>query len=150
MIFFDPTKKAQIIRGRLKKGGKYLISKIGGSKQEGGTRKVLNDYFRYKDYMDNKEWFGASEKEVWSPKFLGMAKNFWAKPIKEIKKLEYQNPSYFAAYRLNGDPRNFSKVFTVQLAGCDYDCNYCYVPKELNAANPKLGKYFSAAEIIKC
>jgi len=148
MNFFNPTKKAEVIREGLMKDGKYLISKIEGSKQESGTRKVLDTYFRYKDYMDNKEWFGAPEKEIWSPKFLGLAEGFWSKPIKEIKKLEYQNPSYSAAYRLNGDPRKFSKVFTVQLAGCDYDCNYCYVPKELNVANPKLGKYFSAREII--
>lgn len=148
MNFFNPAKKAEIIRERLIKNGKYLISKIGGSKQESGTRKVLDDYFRYKDYMDNEEWFRASEEEVWSPKFLGLAENFWSKPIKEVKKLEYQNPAYSAGFRLNSDPRKFSKVFTVQLAGCDYDCNYCYVPKELNAANPKLGKYFSAGEII--
>lgn len=98
--------------------------------------------------MDNEEWFRVSEKEVWSPKFLGLAENFWRKSIQEVKKLEYQNPAYSSAYRLGGDPRKFSKVFTIQLAGCDYDCNYCYVPKELNVANPKLGKYFSAEEII--
>ena len=148
MNFFNPTKKAEIIRERLMKDGKYLISKIEGSKQENGTRKVLDTYFRYKDYMNNEEWFGASEKEIWSPKFLGLAENFWQKPIKEIKKLEFQNPSYSASHRMNDDPRKFSKVFTVQVAGCDYDCNYCYVPKELNIANPKLGKYFSAEEII--
>ena len=148
MNLFNPTKKAEIIRERLMEDGKYLISKIEGSKQEGGTRKVLGAYFRYKDYMDNEEWFCASEKEVWSLKFLGFAENFWSKPIKEVKKLEYQNPSYSAGYRMNGDPRKFSKVFTIQIAGCDYDCNYCYVPKELNVANPKLGKYFSAEEII--
>jgi len=149
MDFFNPTKKAEVIREKLRKDGKYLISKIGGSKQESGTRKVLDDYFRYKDYMDNEEWFSVSEKEIWSPKFLGLAENFWQKPIQEIKKLEFQNPSYSAAYMSGGNPREFSKVFTIQLAGCDYDCNYCYVPKELNAANPKLGKYFSAEEIIK-
>ena len=148
MNLFNPAKKAEIIRGKLMKDGKYLISKIGESKQEGGTRKVLDTYFRYKDYMDNREWSHASEKEIWSPKFLGLAENFWQKPIKEVKKLEFQNPSCSAGYRMNGDPRKFSKVFTIQLAGCDYDCNYCYVPKELNVANPKLGKYFSAEEII--
>ena len=148
MNLFNPTKKAEIIREKLMKNGKYLISKIGESKQEDGMRKVLDTYFRYKDYMDNEEWFNISEKEIWSPKFLGLTENFKSKPIKEVKKLEYQNPSYSAGYRLNDDPRKFSKVFTVQIAGCDYDCNYCYVPKELNVANPKLGKYFSAEEII--
>jgi len=148
MKFFNPAKNRKAIRKRLIENGRYLISKIGGSKQERGTEKVLDAYFRYKDYMDNKEWFRVSEKEAWSPKFLGLAQDFWSKPIHEIKKLEFQNPSYSAAYSLNGDPRNYSKVFTIQIAGCDYDCNYCYVPKELNVANPKLGKYFSAKEII--
>jgi len=46
MNFFNPTKKAEIIRGRLMKDRKYLISKIEGSKQESGTRKVLDTYFR--------------------------------------------------------------------------------------------------------
>ncbi|MCK5466400.1 radical SAM protein [Candidatus Parcubacteria bacterium] len=148
MDFFNPIKKAEVIREKLRKDGKYLISKIEGSKQEGGTRKVLDAYFRYKDYMDSEEWFHASEKEIWSPKFLGLVENLWSKPIQEVKELEFQNPSYSAGFRLSGDPRKFSKVFTIQLAGCDYDCNYCYVPKELNVANPKLGKYFSAEEII--
>ena len=148
MNLFNPIKKAEIIREGLMKNGKYLISKIGESKQEDGTRKVLDTYFRYKDYMDNEKWSGASEKEIWSPKFLGLAEDFWKKQIKEVKKLEFQNPSYSAGYRMDGDPRKFSKVFTIQLAGCDYDCNYCYVPKELNVANPKLGKYFSVEEII--
>ena len=148
MDFFNPIKKAEVIREKLRKDGKYLISKIEGSKQEGGTRKVLDAYFRYKDYMDSEEWFHASEKEIWSPKFLGLVENLWSKPIQEVKELEFQNPSYSAGFRLSGDPRKFSKVFTIQLAGCDYDCNYCYVPKELNAADPKLGEYFSAEEII--
>ena len=148
MKFFDPVKNRKIIRKRLIKDGKYLISKIEGSKQEQGTKKVLGNYFRYKDYIDNKEWFCASKKGVWSPKFLGLTQDFWSKPIQETKKLEFQNPSYSAAYKLGGDPRNYNKVFTVQIAGCDYDCNYCYVPKELNVANPKMGKYFSAKEII--
>ena len=83
MSFFNPTKKAEVIREGLMKDGKYLISKIEGSKQEGGTRKVLDTYFRYKDYMDNKEWLCVPEKEIWSPKFLGLAENFLSKPIKE-------------------------------------------------------------------
>ena len=124
--------------------------KIEGSGQEWKEKmtKSLDTYFRYKDYIDNKEWFSVSLKEVWSPKFLGLAEDIWSVPIEEVKKLEFQNPSYSAAYRLGGDPREYSKVFTIQLSGCDFDCNYCYVPKQINIANPELGRYFSAKEIV--
>ena len=148
MNFFNPSERAKIIRPRMIKNGKYLIARIEGSGQELKNRKVFDAYFRHKDYMDNKEWFSTSLKEVWSAKFLGLARDMWSVPVEQIKKLEFQNPSYSAAYRLNSDPRKYSKVFTVQLAGCDLDCNYCYVPKETNTADPKLGRYFSAKEII--
>ena len=130
------------------KDGKYLIARIEGSGQERDPKKILDAYFRYKEYIKRKEWISASLKKVWSPKFLGLSDNFKSKQIREVKKLEFQNPAYSAAFRLGGDPRNYRKVFTVQIAGCDFDCNYCYVPKQINAADPKFGKYFSAKEII--
>ena len=149
MNFFNPSKRAEIVRSRMIKNGKYLITKITSSVQETNVpHKILSDYFRYKDYMDNKEWFSASLKEVWSPKFLGLVENIWSVPVRQVKKLELQNPPYSAAYRLGGDPREYSKVFTIQVSGCDFDCNYCYVPKQINVANPELGRYFSVKEII--
>lgn len=148
MNLYNPFKRAEIVRLKMIKDGKYLIARIEGSGQERKAEKVLSEYFRYKDYMDDKEWFLAALDEVWSSKFLGLTENIWKVPIKEVKKLEFQNPAYSAAYRLGGDPRNYSKVFTIQVAGCDFDCNYCYVPKQLNIANPKLGEYFSAKEMI--
>lgn len=149
MNLFNSSKRANIVRSKMIRGGRYLITKITSSVQETNVpHKILNDYFRYKDYMDNEEWSSSSLDEVWSPKFLGLVKNIWSIPIKEIKILEFQNPSYSAAYRLGGDPRHYSKVFTIQVAGCDFDCNYCYVPKQINVANPNLGKFFSAKEII--
>ncbi len=148
MNFLNPHKIAEIIRPRMMKDGKYLITRIESSGQEYENKKVLDAYFRYKDYMHNKKWFSASLKEVWSPKFLGLVENIWSVSMKEVKKLEFQNPSYSAAYRLGSDPRKYSKVFTIQLSGCDFDCNYCYVPKQINIANPELGRYFSAKEIV--
>ena len=143
---FNPLKRAETVRNKMMDNGKYLIAKIQDSGQEPQKKKIIDAYFRYKDYMKNTEWFSADLDEVWSPKYIGLTKN--ASDSKKIKKLEFQNPSYSAAYRLGGDPRDYSKVFTIQLAGCDYDCNYCYVPKELNVANRKKGMYFSAEEII--
>jgi len=149
MNLFSPSERADVIRSRMIRDGKYLIAKITSSVQETNVpHKILNDYFRYKDYMDNEEWFSAPLDEVWSPKFLGLARDIWPVPIKEIKKLEFQNPPYSAARSLGGDPRDYSKVFTIQVAGCDYDCNFCYVPKQINVANPNLGKFFSAKEMI--
>ncbi len=148
MNFFNPEKRAEVIRQKMMENGKYLIAQIGDSGQEQKNKKILDTYFRYKDYMDNKEWFSASLEEIWSQKFLGLVDNFKSKPINEIKKLEFQNPAYSAGFNLKKDPRNYSKVFTIQLAGCDFDCNYCYVPKQINVADPALGKFFSAKEII--
>jgi len=146
--FFSPSKRAESIRGKMMKNGKYLIARIEGSGQERKTERILDTYFRYKDYMKNERWFSASLDEIWSSKFLGVVKNLWTVPIKEVKKLELQNPSYSAASKLGGDPRKYSRVFTIQVAGCDFDCNYCYVPKQINVANTNLGKFFTAKEII--
>lgn len=146
---FDQSKIASNVRAKMMKNGKYLIAKIEGTVQETNhPEKLLGTHFRYKEYIDNREWLSASLDGIWSPKFLGLVKDIWSVPIEEIKKLEFQNPPHSAAYRLGSDPRNYNKVFTIQLAGCDFDCNYCYVPKQLNAANPKFGRFFSAKEII--
>ncbi len=69
MNFFNPSKRAEIVRNRMIRNGKYLIAKIEGSGQEQKDKKVLDTYFRYKDYMDNKEWFQSSLDEVWSSNF---------------------------------------------------------------------------------
>jgi len=152
----NPDKRAYLLRPRMMKEGKYLITRIEGSAQEADPNKILDMYFRYKNYIsgDNefeKEWLTTTLKEVWSTKFLGLVNNFWSRPIEEIKKLEYQNPQYSAAYKLKGktgDPRDYNKVFAVQVSGCTYACNFCYVPPEINAANQAFGKLFSADDIL--
>jgi uncharacterized Fe-S cluster-containing radical SAM superfamily protein len=150
----NPEKRAEILRKKLIKGNKYLISQIFGQSQEAGERKVLDVYFRYKDYLNPLEipdYFSASLQEVWSPKFLGLREDFLNLPIRKVKKLEHQNPSYSAAFRFSGrkgDPRKYAKVFTIQVAGCNFDCIYCYVPEHLKSANPEFGKYFSVKEIV--
>lgn len=138
---FNPNTKAQILRKNLTQDKKYLIAKVGESGQDPGKRKILADCFRYKDYIDDLEWLGASEEEKWSEKFLGLNEN-------KKKKLEFQNPTYSAAYNLKRKLQEFTKVFTFQVAGCNYSCNYCYVPRELNAGNKKFGKFLSAKEIV--
>lgn len=150
----NPEKRADILRKTLIKNGEYLIAQIGGQGQSHKERKILDVYFRYKDYLkpeQNPNWFKAPLKEVWSSKFLGLKKNFFNLPVEKIKKLEFQNPSYSAAFRFlgkKGDPRKYAKVFTVQVAGCNFDCNFCYVPAQLRSGIKKFGKYFSAEEIV--
>lgn len=141
MILHDPVKRAENIRRRMMKNGQYLIAKLVGSGQEPDPKKLFHTYFRYKDYIKNLDWSLASKEDVWSSKFLGLGKD-------NFTKLEFQNPPYCAAWRMGGDPRYWNRVFTVQLAGCNYACAYCYVPRELNAASPKFGKYFSAQKIV--
>jgi uncharacterized Fe-S cluster-containing radical SAM superfamily protein len=152
---FDPEKRAELVRPKMMKNGKYLVTRIGGSVQEADPNKILDTYFRYKNYIsgDNEfenEWLKAPFSEIWSNKFLGIVDNLWSRPIGEIKKLEYQNPPYSAANASGRrkDPRDYNKVFAVQVSGCTYSCNFCYVPPEINLANPAFGKFFSAKEIV--
>lgn len=144
------------LRNKVKSEDRYLIAKISGSKQAPGETKILEDYFRFKDYLDpeeNKDWFSAPLKKVWNAKlWKGLRENFRELPLESIKKLEFENPCYSAAFRLKGkfvgDPRDFTKVFTFQLNACNYDCNYCYVPPVLKTPNREWGKFFNAKEII--
>lgn len=150
----NPEKRADLLRKTLIKDKQYLIAQISGQGQDAGDRKTLDVYFRYKDYLDpiaNPNWFSVSLEKVWSSKFLGLRDNFFNLPGEKKKKLEFQNPPYSAAFRFlgkKGDPRKYAKVFTFQVAGCNFDCNYCYVSTQLKSGNVKFGKYFSAKQII--
>ena len=137
----DSNQRAQILRRKIIKDNSYLLAKIGGAGQDPGERKVLSDYFRYKDYVDDQKWISSNEKEKWSRNFLGLDKS-------GFKITEFQNPTYSAAYRLKRDLSEFTKVFTMQVAGCNYSCNYCFVPRELNSGSEKYGRFFSAEEIV--
>ncbi|MCK5084509.1 MAG: radical SAM protein [Candidatus Pacebacteria bacterium] len=139
---FNPNQRARMLKKKLMRDNRYLLAKIGGAGQDPGERKVLTDYFRYKDYTDGSEWLKASEKEKWSDKFLGLGKD-------GFKKTEFQNPTYSAAYNLRRNLAEFSKVFTMQVAGCNYSCNYCFVPRKLNSADERYGRFFSAKEIVE-
>ncbi len=138
---FNSNQRARVLRKKLIKDNTYLLAKIGGAGQDPGERKVLSDYFRYKDYVDDQEWVSSNEKEKWSRNFLGLDKS-------GFKITEFQNPTYSAAYRLKRDLSEFTKVFTMQVAGCNYSCNYCFVPRELNSGSEKYGRFFSAEEIV--
>lgn len=152
----DPERLAINLRKKVKRRNRYLIAKISGSKQAPGETKILEDYFRFKDYLDpeeNKDWFSASLNEVWNAKlWKGLRENFRELPLESIKKLEFENPCYSAAFRLKGkftgDSRDFTKVFTFQLNACNYDCNYCYVPLVLKKPSKEWGRFFSAEEIV--
>ncbi len=139
---FNPNQRAQILRKKLIKDNKYLLAKIAGAGQDPGERKILSDYFRYKDYIDDPKWMSSGEEEKWSAKFLGPGKN-------GFKSTEFQNPTYSAAFNLKRNLSEFTKVFTIQVAGCNYSCNYCFVPRELNSADESYGRFFSAREIIE-
>lgn len=151
---FDPEKRAELIRSKMMKDGKYLISKIAGSgeevkKDEG--RIAYATYFKFKWYIDKPELLSLSPKELWSSKFVGIVENPMSVDLEDVKKLEFQNPPYSAAYRLkgkSGDPKDYNRSFVIQAAGCNYSCNYCYVPPETNACNLNFSKYFSVKDMI--
>jgi len=150
-FMIDTEKRAELLRPKMMKDDKFLISRIEGTGQD---PRSIDIYFRYYDYVDDetdigKLWLKSSPNERWSPKFLGLIPDFKSRPIKEVKKLEFQNPAYSAAHRFKGDPKDFNRVFAVQVSGCTFACNFCFVPPEVNAANPKLGNFFSSKEIIE-
>jgi len=126
---------------------RYFVANLEESSQEG---EVFGGFFRPRDYMKKREgssryideWLKASASEVWSPKFLGLDEC-------GIQKLEFQNPAYAAAHRLGGDPRDYNRVFAIQLNGCPYECSYCFVPRELNKPELGKGKLFSAEEMLQ-
>jgi uncharacterized Fe-S cluster-containing radical SAM superfamily protein len=129
--------------------GRYLIARIAGAGQDPGERKVLGEFFRYKDYIHNPKWLNDSSKGRWGSNYLGFKAGWENLAPEEITKIEFQNPPYSAAWRMSGDPKDFNKVFTVQVAGCDFDCNYCFVPKGLNIGDKKAGRFFSAKKILR-
>jgi hypothetical protein len=55
---FNPDQKAENLRSKLTKDKKYLLAKIGGAKQDPGERKVLDEFFRYKDYIEIQSGLG--------------------------------------------------------------------------------------------
>jgi len=136
------------------KDGKYLIAKIAGSgeevkKDEG--RIAYATYFKFKWYIDKPKIISLSPKELWSPNLVGIVENPISVDLEDVKKLEFQNPPYSAAYRLkgkSGNPKDYNRSFVIQVAGCNYSCNYCYVPPETNACNLNFAKYFSVKEMV--
>ncbi len=151
---FNPEKRAELLRPRMMKDGKYFISKIEGSGEErekDEKRITYSTYFKFKWYIDIPEILSLPVEELWSSKLIGLVENPLTVRLRDIKKLEFQNPPYSAAYRLKGklgNPKNYSRAFVIQAAGCDYSCVFCYVPPEINASMPNFGKYFSVKEII--
>lgn len=146
---FNPEKRAELLRPKMMKNRKYLVTKIKGSGEEFKHEEekiVYKDYFKFKWYLKPEL---LSKKEIWSHKLIGLSENFWSFPLKQAKKIRFQNPPYSATHRLNDEPKNYNKALTVQVAGCNYDCNFCYIPRELNSANLKYGKYFSAKEMVE-
>jgi uncharacterized Fe-S cluster-containing radical SAM superfamily protein len=147
----DPESRAEEIRPyMINTAGpkrRYFVANLEESSQEG---EVFGGFFRPRDYMKKREgssrsieeWLKAAPSEVWSPKFLGLDEC-------GIQKLEFQNPAYVAAYRLGGDPRDYNRVFAIQLNGCAYECSYCFVPRELNKPELGKGKLFSAEEMLQ-
>lgn len=130
-------------RNQIYNGGKFLLASVEETGQERNSKKVFDRHFRYKQYVKSREWHEDSTTGIWSSKYLGLD------PLSGFKKLEYQNPAYSGGKALGADPRLYSNAFTVQLAGCDYKCSYCYVPYQINQNKHKCkGVLFSAEQIV--
>ena len=56
---------SESLRPKIMADGKYLIARITDAGQAPGGQKILDDYFRYKDYIHNPEWFDVSAQERW-------------------------------------------------------------------------------------
>lgn len=140
------TSNRLLMMRKMAGANEYLVAEIEGSGQAGNS---YDTFFRYKDYVKErpglsqamKDWLKVPGSEIWSPKFLGLDSD-------GVQKLEFQNPAYVAALKLGGDPRDYNRVFVVQLIGCTYECPFCYVPKPINDLNDIHGQYFSAKAIV--
>jgi len=139
----DPEEVAKQRRSLIAKldAREYFIADYCGSDMSKDTP-ITERYFRIKEYIKprepgdyGQEWLQASISDVWSSKFIGLAKE-------GFQKLEFQNPPYAAAYRLKGDPRHYNDTFVIQTNGCDYECSFCFVDRELNKPELGKGKYF--------
>jgi len=126
---------------------KYLITDYSGSEMAKDTP-ITERCFRIREYIKSRDqgdygqiWLNASVSDIWSRKFIGLAED-------GFQKLEFQNPAYVAAHRLGGDPRHYNDTFVIQINGCNFECSYCYVDRQLN--NPEFGKgeYFSVNEMF--
>ena len=150
---FDPERRAKEFRKyMLKKHGRekrlYLITNITRTEQAKDTE-VWGDFSRPREYIKPREytskwteyWLSAPLQEIWSPKFVGLDES-------GIQKLEFQNPPYVAAFRLGGEPKDYNRVFSIQVSGCDYLCSFCYVPRIANNPNIAPSKLFTANEIL--
>lgn len=146
----DPESRADEVRKYMletsRSGRRYFVANLEESDQEG---EVFREFFRPRDYMKSREgssryvgeWLKAPLSEMWSPKFLGLDEC-------GIQKLEFQNPAHVAGYNLGGDPRDYNRVFAIQLNGCTYECSYCFVPRDLNKPEKGMGKLLSAEEMV--
>jgi len=126
---------------------RYYIADLSKSNMMKDTP-ITEKYFRIRTYIKPREstdygekWMHANISEVWSTKFLGLSDD-------GFQKLEFQNPPYSAAYRLGGDPRQYNDTFVVQVNGCDYEYSFCFVDRPINRAEPGMGEYFTAEEML--
>jgi len=145
----DPEEVAEKRRRLVRKPEtrEYFIADYFGSDMAKDTP-TTERYFRVREYIKSRdpgdcgqEWLKTSYTDVWSSKFLGLAAD-------GFQKLEFQNPGYSAAYKLGGDPRHYNDTFVVQTNGCNFECSYCYVDRQLNRPELGKGKYFSVKEIL--
>jgi len=145
----DPEEVAKQRRSLIAKldTQEYFIADYRGSEMTKDTP-ITERYFRIREYIKSRdsgdygqEWLKASISDVWSSKFIGLAED-------GFQKLEFQNPPYVAASRLGGDPRCYNDTFVIQTNGCDYECSFCFVDRELNRPELGKGKYFPGKEMF--
>jgi uncharacterized Fe-S cluster-containing radical SAM superfamily protein len=124
----------------------YFIADFKGSTME--DTPITEQFFRIRECIKPRdsndcaqEWLNAPLPEIWSTKFIGLAED-------GFQRLEFQNPPYVAALRLGGDPRQYNDTFVIQTNGCNFECSFCFVDRELNQPERGKGKYFSVKEML--
>ena len=127
--------------------GEYFVADYSGSEMAKDTPETER-YFRVREYIKSRdpgdcgqEWLNGPYTDIWSSRFLGLAED-------GFQKLEFQNPSYSAASRLGGDPRHYNDTFVIQTNGCNFECSFCFVDRQLNRPELGKGKYFSVKKML--
>ena len=93
--------------------------------EERGARTFVKDYYRVKTY--------ASPGEMLLPQ----------------RDRSFSEPYMFASSEAGGTWNDHVAPFTVQVAGCNANCVFCFVPAELRKCDETRGAYFTAGDIVR-
>ncbi len=65
-----------------------------------------------------------------------------------FREMPFTEPFMVAQARVGGTWNDHNAPFAVQVAGCNANCPFCFVPRELRSFDDSTGKWFTAKEVV--